>query len=685
MEETFTKVIDILYSAKQDEIEIILNDGRLQLQIPENKSINPDLLNEIKVNKEQIINFLSNENWKLNRVNIGDKITRIDSTDRPTRIPLSFSQERLWFIDQLDGSLQYHITAVLRLRGKLNVSALENSLKQIVNRHEVLRTVYREENGEPYQVIKPLDSWNLNIVDDLQLQDDSAALQKYIKEQTSQPFNLSEDNMLRAWLISIKEDEHVMALSMHHIASDAWSTPILVKEIAELYDSHVHNREARLGPLPLQYADYVLWQKGYLQGKVLDQKLTYWKDKLADVLPLDLPSDYSRPSVSSTRGASAAFSIPPKILQGIKQLNQAHGTTLYMTLLAAFKVLLYRYSGQEDICVGTSIAGRPQKDLEGLIGFFVNTLALRNKLDGQMPFNELLEDVKQTMLGAYNHQEVPFDRIVEAVVKERDSGRNPLFDVMLVLKNTPEVPKVHFGELELSGEPYEHNTVKFDLTFFLTQTGDNIQGSVLFNTDLYKRDRIEQMIEHFLNLLQSIVASPLEKIGTLAMLAPTEEQNLRAGINVSNYLSGEDKTVVEMLFEENVNRSPQSVALKFEGRKLTYQDLEIRSNQLAHYLQSIGIKKDTLVPLYMEPGFEMIIALIGILKSGGAYVPIDINFPADRVNFILDDTRAEVLLTSRSGRLKLENPKVKNILELDREQTQLNTFPEIAPSNTISP
>ncbi|MEJ6982611.1 condensation domain-containing protein, partial [Pedobacter sp. P351] len=682
MEKTFTKVIDILFLAKQHDVEVILNDGRLQLKIPENKSIDQNLLNEIKVNKEAIINFLNNDSWRLKDLDLNHQIIPVSSNDRPSRIPLSFSQERLWFIDQFEGSLQYHITTVLRLRGKLDVPALEHSLQTIVNRHEILRTVYREENGHAYQFIKPEDNWSLEIVDGQQFEG-GEGLQNYIKGKTRQPFNLSEDSMLKALLIRLGNEEHVIALTMHHIASDAWSTPILVREVVELYDSYIHGRAATLTTQPLQYTDYVLWQKGFLQGKVLEKKLNYWKEKLADLSPLDLPADYGRPSVRTARGASSAFSISPEILKGLKQLSQAYGATLYMTLLAAFKVLLYRYTGQQDICVGTSIAGRPQKDLEGLIGFFVNTLALRDELRGQMSFHELLAEVRSTLLEAYSNQEVPFEKVVDSVVKERDSARNPLFEVMLVLKNTPEVPKLHLGELELSGEPYDHTTVKFDLTFFLTETGNGIQGSVLYSTDLYKRDRIDRMIQHFSKLLTSIVSSPGEKIGMLRILTETEEGELSQEINVSALINRGAEDVVH-LFEEQARKSPESAALVFERRQLTFNGLETRSNQLAHYLQSRGIVKDTLVPLYIERGLEMIIGILGILKAGGAYVPIDADFPSDRVIFMLKDTGAKVLVSSQVNRLKLSEFEGVEIVDLDADHEILNTFSSSKPDTHIS-
>ncbi|WP_246113331.1 condensation domain-containing protein, partial [Segetibacter aerophilus] len=527
MKEAFTKVIELLYLAKQDEVEIILNDGRLQLKVPDNKDIDQKLLDQIRANKESLIDFLSKEDLKLRTVDSNQKIIKAERNSQSFKIPLSFSQERLWFIDQLEGSLQYHITAVLRLKGIMNKNAVEHALNEIVNRHEILRTVYIEEDGEPWQRVKPENEWKLTTTSGTGYLEDKTGLYSYIQNTTRSPFNLAKDYMLRSELITLAEEEHLLVVTMHHIASDAWSTPIFVKELGELYTAYADGRSPNLNSLPIQYSDYAIWQRSYLQEELLNRKLDYWKKKLDDVAPLQLPLDYKRPAVSSNRGASALFMISPELRDQLRILSQRNAATLYMTLLSAFKVLLYRYSGQEDVCVGTSIAGRPQAELEGLIGFFVNTLALRSNVSGKISFNNLLQQVRQTMLEAYGNQEVPFERVVEAVVKDRDISRNPLFQVMLVLRNTPDVPELRLGNLLLSGEPYEHTTVKFELTFFMTESPRGIQGSVLYSTDLFKRDRIDRMMEHFTSLLESIVASPDQSVGSLSILRETEDKLLK--------------------------------------------------------------------------------------------------------------------------------------------------------------
>ncbi len=417
----FTKAIDLLNTAKQNGIDIVLDEGKLQLKLPKNKDIDKRLLEDIRSNKELLIDFIRTQKEDGNNYDI---IRRIDR-DTIGHIPLSFSQEGLWFIDQVEGSVHYHRPEVLRIQGNVDKTALASALKAIVNRHEVLRTVYLTEAGETFQYIKAKDLWQLNIIDSSRFQQNPDGLQEYIYNIINEPFDLSKDDMLRAHLISMEEQEHTLVITMHHIASDGWSRSIFVKELVEFYKSYAENRPSLLTPLELQYADYAIWQRTYFQGELLDKKLRYWKEKLEGVAPLQLPADYTRPAIQSTRGALTSFDLDKKLSIELQQLSLQQGTTLYMTLLAAFKVLLYRYSGQQDICVGSPSAGRQQEEVEGLIGFFVNTLALRSEVKGDATFVELLQEVRATTLEAYEHQEVPFEKVVNAVVKERDMSQHP--------------------------------------------------------------------------------------------------------------------------------------------------------------------------------------------------------------------------------------------------------------------
>ena len=666
MDEIFTKAIDILYLAKQQDVEIILNGDQLQLKVPKGKTIDKDLLKELGFNKQLIIDYLGNNNLRSTIASNGNYEINQFNRDEVKYIPLSFSQERLWFVDRLEGSVQYHIPAVLRLKGELNRKALEDTLRTIINRHEVLRTVIREYNDQGYQHIMSAEDWTLGSIKEPGINGKkNGELSSYIAELIGRPFDLSADYMLRADLMQLSKDEYFLVVTMHHIASDAWSTSILVKEVIGLYNAFAGNLEIDLPEPPIQYADYALWQKQHLQGKVLEDMLGYWKSKLEDVAPLQLPTDYGRPLVPSSRGAVQVIKIDKQIATDIADLSRRQGTTQYMTLLAAFNVLLYRYSGQEDICVGTPIVGRNRRELEGLIGFFVNTLALRSRVRGEMPFIELLQEVKETTLEAYDNQEIPFEKIVDAVVKDRDLSRSPLFQVLFKLQNEAEKPRLKLGDMHLTLESQEQTTAKFELTFSIAESKDGFTGTVQYNTDLFRADRIARMIDHFRELLISIVSAPETAVGCLPMLGPGEREQLLVN-GRSNFPSPETSTIAD-LFEAQALCFPNCEAVIFAGQTLSYEELNRRANVLGNELQRLGIKEDTLVPLYTSRGIEMLIGILGILKAGGAYVPIDTNFPTDRITYMLEDTGAKVVVSSKqySGQILSACGVSMEVLEAD--------------------
>ncbi|MBK8549759.1 MAG: non-ribosomal peptide synthase/polyketide synthase [Ignavibacteria bacterium] len=594
-------------------------------------------------------------------------LSAITVQEKPARIPLSFSQERLWFIDQLEGSIQYHVPSIIEMKGKLNKEGLENSLKSIIDRHEVLRSVILESEGTGYQVIKNSDKWKLNIVDGSGYKDANEGLQNYIRDLINIPFDLSKDYMLRGNLIRLSEDDHVLVIVLHHIASDGWSTSIMVRELVELYKSYEENREAKLIPLQIQYVDYAVWQRNNLQGAVLEKRLEYWKEKLKGVEQLQLPSDYSRPVIQSVKGADKEFSIDLNLASQLKDLSQKNGCTLFMTLLSAFKVLLYRYSGQEDICVGSPTAGRQQKEIEELIGFFVNTLALRSEVRSEAMFTELLEQVRLTTLEAYQYQDAPFEKVVEAIVSNRDMSRSPLFQVMFVLQNTPEVPELNLGELNLNIEEVRSGVSKFDLTFYMVETPFGLKGTVEYCTDLYNEQTIERMTGHFKELLKSVVKDPQQKVGSIPMLTKSEEHQLLTEFNDTAAEYPEDGNILD-LFEEHVLKTPDKTAIVFEDQHLTYKELNERSNQLAHYLESIGIKKEALVPVCIERSTDMLVAILGVLKSGGAFVPIDPGYPEERIRYMLEDTGTKIVLTSEASRLKIPETGNIEIIEINGDQ-----------------
>ncbi len=589
---------------------------------------------------------------------------------KPLLIPLSFSQERLWFIDRFEGSVRYHVPTVLRLKGTLNIDALTFALQNIINRHEVLRSVIFEEEDQAYQKVKDSDKWELSIVDGSSF--DSPSLQKYIQQSISEPFDLSNDYMLRASLITLQPDEHILVTTLHHIASDAWSKSILVKEVAELYNSFEEGRSANLKPLAVQYADYAIWQRTNLTGEIFDKKLAYWKNKLDNVKTLQLPTDYKRPAVWSDNGASQEFTIEKELSQQLTSLSQKHGATLFMTLLAAFKVLLHRYSGQNDICVGTPIAGRQQAEIENLIGFFINTLALRSDVVGNNTFTELLSQVKSTTLAAYDHQEVPFEKVVEAVLLQRDISRSPLFQVMFVLRNTPEIEELKLGDINLSAEGSSSHTAKFELTFSVNETEDGLQCSVEYNTGLYKDETIQRMVSHYRELLKSVVKTPEEKVGKLKMLTGEEEQQLLIEFNDNATEYPKDKSIID-LFEELATITPGDIAVLFEEEQVTYKELNEKSNQLAHFLRKNGVREETLVPVCIERGIGMMTAILGILKAGGAYVPLDPGYPKERINYMLEDTSASIVLASTATIGNLPERDHGETIILDKAWDEINS------------
>ncbi|MBB5644623.1 non-ribosomal peptide synthetase [Pedobacter cryoconitis] len=644
-------VVELLNKANNVGIKITLDDDRLKIKMRKDQVIDSSLLEELKLRKEHLITYFK----KHSAATVIADENKIVPFERGTikHIPLSSGQERLWFLDQLEGSTAYHIPTVLRLKGKLDQGALEFALNGIVNRHEVLRTVILGEDGKPYQHILPENKWKLVVLDDLIYKSSPEALRAGIKELTDAPFNLAADHMLRAYLIVLGADEYVLLVTMHHIASDGWSTGIIVNELIEFYNASTEKRQVQLPVLEIQYADYAVWQREQVSPQVEKFHLDYWKKKLNGVATLFLPADYPRPAVQSSRGAVSEFSFDLALAEKLQTLSRSHDATLFMTLLTAFKVLLYRYTGQDDICVGTPTAGRTQQELEGLVGFFVNTLALRSDLGDNPTFEALLQQVKDTTLNAYQHQDLPLEKIVEAVVKERDLSRNPLFQVCFTLLNIPGDGDLKLQDVELSAEPMEQTKIQFDFTLTLRETENGLSGAVEYSTDLYREETISRMVGHFELLLRAIVANPVTRICDLEMLSTTEEQLLLSFNETAVDHELEPGTTLLDAFAIQVEYAPDAIAVVFEEHSLSYKELDERANQLAHYLIVKGVTTETLVPICLGRSLEMIIGIFGILKAGAAYVPIDPDYPASRISYILEDTAASVIITDGNSKPKL--------------------------------
>lgn len=566
-------------------------------------------------------------------------------------VGLSFAQQRLWFLHQLEpGNPTYNIPIVLRLSGSLDVDALQSSINGLILRHETLRTSFSSLREEPVQVIAPFSALTLPLIDLSALIPEQADLEaKSLRDAESrQPFDLAEGPLLRVKLVRLSTGEHLLLLTMHHIIADGWSMDILVREVAALYEAHRSGVPAQLAELPIQYADYAVWQQEYLSGEVLEQQLSYWTKQLAGApAVLELPSDRPRTPVQSFRGASFSFSCSLELSHALRDLSRRQGVTIYMTLLAAFAVLLSRYTGETDIVIGTPIANRNRVEVEGLIGFFVNTLALRAGVDGDPQFGELVGRVREVVLDAYAHQDVPFERVVEEIKPERDLSRSPIFQVMFAWENAPA------EELELQGVRISHEgvraeTAKYDLgmTMWERISGGVIEGVVDYVTDIYDEERMKRMGEYFVTLLENIVANPQDQLSALTSLPEAERQQLLEW-NDTQSAYPHDRTIHE-LFEAQAERTPDAVAVICDGEELSYRELNSRANQLAHYLQSLGVGPETIVGLCLEQSIEMMVALLGILKAGGAYLPLDPSYPLERLSLLLEDARVNVLLTQQA-------------------------------------
>jgi amino acid adenylation domain-containing protein/FkbM family methyltransferase len=570
---------------------------------------------------------------------------------REQSLPLSFAQQRLWFIDQLaQGSSSYNHTAALRLNGQLNIEALEYTFSEIVRRHETLRTTFEAVDGQPRQIIHSARSFSLPVTDfsHLAAAERESTVREMAAEELQHLFDLRRGPLLRVRLLGLSETEHVVLFTAHHIVTDGWSLGVLVKEVATLYSAYLEDLPSPLPELAIQYADFAHWQREWLQGEVLEEQLSYWRERLAGAPALlELPTDRARPAVQSFRGAHYSFSVPAELTGELQQLSRREGVTLFMTLLAAFQTLLWRYSGEQDIVVGADVANRNRQETEGLIGFFVNMLVLRTRVAGEESFAELLRQVREVCLGGYAHQDVPFEKLVEELQPERSMSHTPLFQVVFVLQNAP-VGELELPGLQLSSVEVDHPIAKFDLTLLMEEREGQLGATLEYNTDLFDVETIERMSRHLLTLLQAVVAlNPQPRLSDLPLLTEGERGQLLSQWNSIEAVYPVESCMHE-LFEAQASSFPDAVALVVEQEQISYGDLNRRANQLAHYLGSLGVGPDVLIGLLMERSIDMLVGILGILKAGGAYLPLDPSYPPDRLNFMLEDARVQVLLTQEN-------------------------------------
>ncbi|HEU4323408.1 MAG TPA: amino acid adenylation domain-containing protein [Roseiflexaceae bacterium] len=565
-------------------------------------------------------------------------------------MPLSFAQERLWFLDQWDpGTPAYNIPFAVRLTGNLVVEAFQRSLDEIVRRHEALRTTFADVEGRPLQVIAPPSPFPLTMLDLRHIPHDQheAEVQRLISENALHRFDLARGPLIRAELVQLDEHAHVFLLNIHHIVFDAWSVGLFLRELTILYDAFANGQPSPLPEPIIQYPDFSIWQRTWLQGDVLQEQLNYWRRQMSGSLPiLELPGDRPRPAVLTYTGTLAYRLIPHTIAEKLGALCQEENATMFMVVLAAFQTLLYRYSGEEDIITGSLIANRDFVDIEGLMGFFVNTLLLRTDQSGNPTFREFLGRVREITLEAYAHQNVPFEQLVEELKPVRDTSHTPLFQVMFILQNAP-VPSRAQHDLQVDFLRIDNGTSKFDLTLSMTEAPDGLRTVAEYKTDLFDASTIERMLGHYEALLEGIVQDPDRRLSELPLLTEAERGQLLTWNQQQVPFS--EGACAHQLFEAQAARTPEAPALEWEGQRLSYRELNERANRVAHHLRAIGVRPAQRVGLSVERSFELVVGLLGILKAGAAYVPLDPTYPPERLLFMVEDAGVRVLLTRENG------------------------------------
>lgn len=613
-------------------------------------------------------------------------ISPISQRPKLEKIPLSGAQKRLWLLQQQEpNNTAYNIAFAYKITGELQLKAMEKSLQAMVNRHEILRTNFTMVEQELVQTIKPELKIELlcHNLANLTLAEQEATKKQIIAQESQYCFELSQDNLVRCLLIRLNQNEHLLLLVMHHIIFDGWSVGIFSQELSRFYQAITSGEEISLSELPIQYADFAYWQKQQDKSESLSRQLSYWQKQLKGELPvLELPTDYPRPPIKTSLGERHQFKLSPSLSKKLKSLAQYQSVTLFVLLLTAFNVLLYRYTGQEELLVGTVNANRNRQELENLIGFFVNTLVIRNDLAGNPSFITLLNRVKQVTLAAYDNQELSFEKLVEAINPKRNSNYTPFFQVMFVLQNadllTLEIPGLDTKVFDI------HNgTSKFDLQLELLEESDSLSAFFEYNKDLFSATTIERMSEHFVTLLEGIVAHPEENIANLPILTAQESHLVLTEWNnivVTKYPYQES---IHQLFEAQVKQTPNAIAVIFEEEQISYQELNARANQLAVYLKNLGVKAETLVGICLERSIEMVVGLLGILKAGGAYVPLDPSYPQQRLQFMLHDAKVSVLITQVPLLKTLPNHDAE-IVCLDRDWSLIAQLPSVNPSNEVT-
>ncbi len=597
-------------------------------------------------------------------------VIEADVTEKEVYVfPTSLAQQRLWFLNQLEpDSAAYNITFAVRISGNLDVCALEQSLRELVMRHEILRTTFRAVEGRPVQVVAPHVELTFPVVDlrGWPEAEREAQAREFAHKESQRIFDLAQEPLLRTTLLQLTNSEYVLLLSMHHIVSDGWSMSVFVNETAVLYESFRRAEPSPLEELPLQYADYAIWQREWLESSAAESQLSYWREQFSSQpAVLDLPFDRPRTTLPSTDGFKHSIVIDADLSARLKTLSRQEGVTLFMTLLAAFQTLLYRYTQQEDITVGSTVAGRDRKEIEGLIGCFLNTLVLRTDLSGDPTFRELLGRVRDVALAAYANQDVPVETLLEELQPERHLSHNPLFQVMFILQNAP-LGLLQLSDVALSLLPSEYSTPKFDLTLDLSESGGGIEGFIEYRSELFDAETIARISDHFQTMLAAIVASPDTRVTLLPLLTAAEKKQLLEEFPRTHIVQASGVCLHE-LFERQAKQTPDAIAVSGAGKELTYAELAQRSQILANYLKAQGLQNEQIVAICMERTPHVLVAMVGILKAGGAYVPLDPRNPADRISWILRDANAALLLTDDSMLSEMQALETEcRVISIDR-------------------
>jgi len=597
----------------------------------------------------------------------------------PGPCQLSFAQELMWLLDHLIDTSAYHVPRALRMKGPLNVGALEYALNKIIERHEVLRTTYQEVDGHPMQFVSSSAQVNLNIIDLSKMppSEREAEANRILVEEGKRKFDFVHDLMLRTILMRLGKDEHILLLVSHHIASDGQSKAVLFRELKTFYLAACAGKTTELPPLPIQYSDFAMWQRAWMSGEVLNQHLKFWKDTLAGApMLLELPTDHARPAAQSFEGARQFLRCPDGMLENFKTLCRKEGATMFMTMLAAFGTLLWRWSGQEDMLIGTPVSGRSRTELEPLIGYFSNSVVLRMSMGGDPTFRELLKQTKEVALAAYSHQHLPFEKLVTEMQPQRDLSYSPMYQVMFSVGEHKDLG-LELPGMEITPIIIDRGVAKFDMTLGMTELKHDLMCNIEYCSALFQPSTMERLANQFQNLLQGIVDNPDRRISALPLLSAAERHKTLFTWNETEHVYPDD-VFVPLMFEQQAAKRPDAPAVVCEDQRLTYREMNERANQVAHYLKKRGVGPETRVVVCMERSAEMIVGVMGVMKASAAYVPLDAMYARERLPVIIPDSECPVVLTQTSLLSRIPETNAE-IITLDGD------WPKIAAESKENP